>query len=362
MSTRAVYQLSLLGAAAVAIAAGVWLSMENHGDPRPSGFVAQLGEMTVCPLEIISADKPGRYKAQLANPLKHNLLVRNASVSCGCVKLQKIPDMIPAEASAELVFEFDGSGKRGPKSQDITVRTDSDDPRKSIYTLRLIGTVQGFEMETEAVDFGYVTQGRQHDKTNELLAYGCRSIKIVSIESSDPDIKITQSPVAEGKFHERTVSGPYGEKFPAHAHPLTITVNETSKIGKIFSMASVKCLCDDHEFNTRFTVSATISGPWLLTPAHVLLSCDQKSGPVSQSVKVTKLDSEDADSLRDLVLRSTVDCVEARVISNADGEDVLSVTVQKCPPASCFGTIAGTREGVEVLHLPVAVIAKQPEL
>ncbi|MHB1105421.1 MAG: DUF1573 domain-containing protein [Lutibacter sp.] len=78
----------------------------------------------------------GTFK--ISNKGKTDLIITNASASCGCTVPEWPKDPIKPGDSGELKFSFDSKGRTGKQSKTITLQTNTADVTE---TLRIGGTV-----------------------------------------------------------------------------------------------------------------------------------------------------------------------------------------------------------------------------
>jgi hypothetical protein len=78
----------------------------------------------------------GTFK--LANKGKTDLIITNATASCGCTVPEWPKEAIKPGDSAEIKFSFNSRGKTGKQSKTITLQTNTANVRE---TLRVAGTV-----------------------------------------------------------------------------------------------------------------------------------------------------------------------------------------------------------------------------
>jgi hypothetical protein len=75
---------------------------------------------------------------KISNKGKTDLIITNASASCGCTVPEWPKDPIKPGDSGELKFSFDSKGRTGKQSKTITLQTNTADVTE---TLRIGGTV-----------------------------------------------------------------------------------------------------------------------------------------------------------------------------------------------------------------------------
>jgi hypothetical protein len=75
---------------------------------------------------------------KVSNKGKTDLIITNASASCGCTVPEWPKDAIAPGATADIKFSFNSSGRTGKQSKTITLQTNTENVTE---TLRIGGTV-----------------------------------------------------------------------------------------------------------------------------------------------------------------------------------------------------------------------------
>lgn len=89
--------------------------------------------------EIKEGIKP-EFVFKIMNKGKRDLIIRNVSVTCGCLSARPVLTTIPPGGNTEMKATFDSGGKEGMQNKIITVI--SNDPGHATTVLRVAGTVK----------------------------------------------------------------------------------------------------------------------------------------------------------------------------------------------------------------------------
>lgn len=124
----------------------------SNPSAQSSAAGADSGEIVSGPATTISFDEPvydfGTRKTgefvehvyKFKNTGSEPLVITNAKGSCGCTVPQWPKEPIPAGGEGEIKVKFDGKGKTGPQSKNVSI-TANTNPSTTILTIK--GNLEG---------------------------------------------------------------------------------------------------------------------------------------------------------------------------------------------------------------------------
>lgn len=143
---------------------------------------AFLGKMTQIYCGLLEQDTTNKFNILLQNNTNSTLKIIDASVTCGCVQLSEIPKIILPGQDKLLSFTMASSLKTGVLRQRIVVRTDSKDPRHSLYNIEVIASIKSAWTKPDVLN--YVSTGSSNRIVGEftLFSLGYPSAVVKSIK------------------------------------------------------------------------------------------------------------------------------------------------------------------------------------
>jgi hypothetical protein len=140
-----------------------------------------------------------KHVFKLKNVGSTPLIIGGVQTSCGCTAAKPTRDVVQPGDETDIAATFDTRSDRGPSRRIITVFTN--DPAHEQLRLTLKGDVKvQVEVSPSPVAFEKVRHGTSASQQVLLTdAMNDKNFKVVSIGNSDPNIKVTQGPRADGK-------------------------------------------------------------------------------------------------------------------------------------------------------------------
>lgn len=214
--------------------------------------------------------------------------ITRVQTSCGCTSAKENQDkVIQPKASDSIKVVFDTTNKPGKNSKTATVYTDETD--KQGYVLTFEGDViqEVFAMPRN-VAFGRVPSGTAATRTVDFISLSNPPAEILSVESSDPSLKVTKSETQDythtdgtaGKLTTLTVSLPEDYKAPG------------GNYGAVNGMITIKTT-DQRKPQIVIPASATIEAPFRLTPPSYMLGRLAPGEATSATIVLSSLRNQD---------------------------------------------------------------------
>lgn len=130
---------------------------------------AFLGKKTQMYCGILEQDTTKKFNILLQNNTNSTLKIMDASVTCGCVQLIEIPKVILPGQDKLLSFTMASGLKTGVLRQRIVVRTDSKDPRHSLYNIEVIASIKSAWTKPDVLN--YVSTGSSNRIVGEFTLF-----------------------------------------------------------------------------------------------------------------------------------------------------------------------------------------------
>jgi hypothetical protein len=172
------------------------------------GFQALQFESTTFTYGKVKEGETVDVKFGFKNVSAENVVIESVRASCGCTtpKLDK-KEYAPGE-SGVIEAAFNTTGRKGPQSKTVTVRTS--DPKQPAYVLTLAGEiVSEVYLNTRVVNFGDVQEGTGKKVEVEFIDVSSSGVQIQSAYASIRGLNVVvQKPVP----YKDPVSGEHGQK------------------------------------------------------------------------------------------------------------------------------------------------------
>ncbi len=140
-----------------------------------------------------------KHTFSLTNKGPGPLTIGDVQTSCGCTVAQPTKRQVQPGETSDITAVFDTSSDKGPAQRLITVHTN--DPQHKQLTLTMKGDVKvKVDATPIPVVFDKVKQGTDQTRTvlvTDMIKGG--KFKIISINNSSPNLKVTQQPRSDGK-------------------------------------------------------------------------------------------------------------------------------------------------------------------
>ncbi len=127
------------------------------------------------------------------------LTIKNTRTSCGCTVANVTSSVIEPGKSTEIKASFDSSNFFGNIAKTISVETN--DPKNSVYTLTLKGTVvEEIVVSPRQVNLGTIRIGTGKEVTITIENKGGKKLQLTDVKSSlsQVAVKITRNAVNPG--------------------------------------------------------------------------------------------------------------------------------------------------------------------
>jgi len=323
----------------------------SSAEPSDVSATIAIGRIAKVHLGVLPPATRTSFRCRLANTTDSNHRILRVNQSCGCVRVEEIPDAIAANDTAMAVFSIDTSNRQGQIQQHAIITTDSKNPESTLYRVEISASVQSAWSDPPTLEAGEVTAGSRIFMRYNLRVLGYNDVKVVGVRSTSDHVDGR----AVGAMTMVKRSDFRGDI--EYVQSVDLCLNAALQLATVNAQVFADVEADGETLTIPTHVRFQVNGPITCEPNAIVWSLAGKS-QMSGTVRLRHHGSPPRDGDR-LMLHCSIEGVTARVDTGPDG-DVLQIAYNAEPvenDAVVKGTVTGMIDSKIMFTLPMILIS-----